>query len=42
MHLFATTSAEQVLELGKLAAVVEVQGKRATRPASASEPAKAR
>ena len=25
MHLFATTTAEQVLELGKLAAVVEVR-----------------
>jgi hypothetical protein len=31
MHLFATTNAEQVLELGKLAAVVE-SGKPASRP----------
>jgi hypothetical protein len=30
MHLFATTTAEQVLELGKLAAIVE------TEPASAA------
>jgi hypothetical protein len=27
MHLFATTTAEQVLELGKLAAIVEVEPK---------------
>ena len=26
MHLFATTTAEQVLELGKAAAIVEVDG----------------
>ena len=34
MHLFATTSAEQVLELGKLAAIVELDQK-----ASSSKPA---
>jgi hypothetical protein len=34
MHLFATTSAEQVLELGKLAAIVELD-----KPASSSKPA---
>jgi hypothetical protein len=33
MQLFATTSANQILELGKRAAVVELQGKRTTRPA---------
>ena len=31
MHLFATTSAEQVLELGKMAAVVDLE-KPAKRP----------
>ena len=36
MHVFATTSADQVLELGKRAAIVELQGKRETR--SVEEP----
>jgi hypothetical protein len=31
MHLFATTTAEQVLELGKLSAVVEVEKPRTGR-----------
>jgi hypothetical protein len=31
MHLFATTTPEQVLQLGKMAAVVEVQGPRSGR-----------
>ncbi len=34
MHLFATTNAEQVLEMGKRAAVVEVGRKRGSRPAA--------
>ncbi len=33
MHLFATTTAAQVLELGKMAAVVEVEKPIASRPA---------
>ncbi|HAB19422.1 MAG TPA: glucosidase [Verrucomicrobiota bacterium] len=37
MHLFATTTAEQMLELGKMAAVVEV-GKPADSPKPASAP----
>jgi hypothetical protein len=32
MHLFATTTAEQVLELGKRAAIVEIE-----KPAPAAE-----
>jgi len=36
MHLFATTSADQVLELGKLAAIVELDGKpQRQQPATA-------
>ena len=38
MHLFATTTAEQALELGKMAAVVDVPG---ARTAEAAETAKA-
>ncbi len=33
MHLFATTSAEQVLELGKMAAVVEIDKPASNNPA---------
>ena len=40
MHLFATTTKEQVLELGRAAAVTEVQRPRASEaPASSGEPA---
>jgi hypothetical protein len=35
MHLFATTTAEQVLELGKVAAIVEVDKPPARHPAGA-------
>jgi hypothetical protein len=31
MHLFATTTAEQVLQLGKMAPVIEVQKARTKR-----------
>ena len=34
MHLFATTTAEQVLQLGKMAAVVEVEPRKQARAAS--------
>jgi hypothetical protein len=37
MHLFATTTPEQVLQLGKVAAVVEAQKPRAGVPVGASE-----
>jgi hypothetical protein len=37
MHLFATTTAEQALELGKAAAVVEVQTSRSSRVASVGD-----
>ncbi|HTY86099.1 MAG TPA: hypothetical protein VMB80_01430 [Candidatus Acidoferrum sp.] len=42
MHLFATTSAEQVLEHGKIAAVVELEkpAKRPRNPQAAAEPGK--
>ncbi len=33
MHLFATTSADQVLEIGKRAAMIELDSTRPTRPA---------
>jgi Glycosyl hydrolase family 63 C-terminal domain len=41
MHLFATTTAEQVLQLGKTAAVVEVQNPRSSTLAGAGIPAPA-
>jgi hypothetical protein len=37
MHLFATTTAEQVLQLGKVAAVIEVEEPRAPRRATAGK-----
>jgi hypothetical protein len=37
MHLFATTTAEQVLELGKTAGVVEILNSRSGQPAEAAD-----
>jgi hypothetical protein len=37
MHLFATTTPEQVLNLGKAAAVIEVQKPRASHMAGVAE-----
>jgi hypothetical protein len=36
MHLFATSTAEQFLELGKVAGIVEVEQPRSGQPASAA------
>jgi hypothetical protein len=36
MHLFATTTAEQVLELGKAAAITEVEKPRADQTGEAA------
>jgi hypothetical protein len=36
MHLFATTTAQQVLDLGKMAATVETEPAQSDRPAAAS------
>ena len=35
MHLFATSTAEEFLELGKLAAVVEIEPEKGARPGAA-------
>jgi len=40
MHLFATTTSEQVLELGKLAAIIEVEPQ--TPSGKSSGPARSR
>ncbi len=41
MHLFATTNADQVLEIGKRAAVIELDSPRQTRPAAKTTGARA-
>ena len=42
MHLFATTSADQVLEMGKMAAVVEMEAPKGARQTTLKVEKKAR